>query len=1615
MENGTISGCEATNGGGVYFNDGTFTMENGTISGCSATDENSRGGGVYVDDSGKFTMNGGTISDCSASYGGGVYVCYGTFTMSGGTIESCSAHNDGGGVYVEVSTFQVSGSPVIRDNKKDGNANNVVLFGGKTIIVTGALEPGAEIWVNAGKGVAFATKGDSYSITDTDPAKFHSDTDSSLVAAEDSDGSVKFFTPWGALQLKFNSANESSQQPTRITLTGDVTADEGDSALLIPAGRYVTLDLNGHTIDRGLAGQPAGNNDNVITVSGNLTLTDSSAAQTGTITGGNNGQAFGGGVSVKGGTFTMDGGTISGCNAARGGGVNVDSGTFTMTGGTITGCTAYDSGGGVCVNGGTFTMAGGTITDCNATSRGGGVYVEGGCKFTMDGGTISGCEATNGGGVYNHDTFNMSNGTIRGCSATGDESNGGGVYIEDRGTFKVSGTPVISGNMKGSTSANNVELGGKTISVNGALTSGAEIHVNAGLGVPIAEKGGDRTRALTETEAGYFKSDVDSNLLGGLNDAGQVVLKDHLPELTGAASLSYNGNAQTPELTFDGATLTADEDYTVSYKKVDGSTETEISGAPKDAGSYKAVVTGTGIYAGTYEAEFTIYPKTVTVSSGIAAKDKTYDRTTDAELITTNAVFTGICDGDSLTVSGTGSFKDASAGTNKTVTIDKNSLTLGGTSSGNYVLAGNGNQTTATANITKATPTIITNPEAAAITYGNTLSDSNLTNGAAKLGETDVPGTFAWSDPTTAPAVSDSNKTEYTVTFTPNDRTNLNQTTCKVKLTVNKADITADQITPPAKIEDLEYTGQALSLISAGYVSGNIGTMQYVLGTDVECSGDFTEAIPSAANAGIYHVWYKVKGDDNHNATTVSGPVAVEIAKADYTNNTVSGNTKYGLSGKVELKDCIAPGGSLGTRIASVSDPDAVLEGEPSLSGTVLSYKFKSLSENVGKAARVTVSVNNAPNYKDYEVTATLNVINCDHAHTELQGVKNGNCMDEGYSGNLVCTECGSIIEYGHPTAKIPDAHDFDEGRRTKEPTTITKGETTYICRRCGYEKVAQDIPCKEEEGKNYDDLRKDIEDLSGDKAPRISVSENEAGDPVETVIIGGEEVSKTVTDKDTGKETIVSKVWIGGLKDSYCYTGSAIKPAFHVYDGTMQLKEKTDYTVSYKNNKEAGSATIEIIFKGNYKDTKAQTMSFTISKAELGKDIIAHEAGVAEKKSAQKPVPVLTWADTGKAVSSKYFDFSYSPDPVKAAGEYAVTITPKSGTINFSGIATARIVVTTKDKVLSNAKVTFDKKSYAYTGSAITPKYSLKLDGRTLSENADYKLIEICNNTAPGTATVIFEGMGGYVGTKSATFKISGKIELKDSSDFTYTYSASVPFVKGGAKPGLSVRDNRNNVNLKEGKDYTVSYSKNKSIAGTPEIKIKGKGNYKGTVSRSFTITQQDISMLNITAADQFVRKAKLKKASVTIYDTDGNKLSSGKDFIVGANGTLAGDENTGTVTVGVTGTGNYTGQAPAVFRYLDVSANIGKAGTKKIPDQSYTGNAVKLSYADLTNVLYTGSKSAPKYLTPGTDFEIVSYSNNIKRGTAKVVLKGKGSYAGTKTLSFKIVQRKVDYAGKL
>lgn len=90
---------------------------------------------------------------------------------------------------------------------------------------------------------------------------------------------------------------------------------------------------------------------------------------------------------------------------------------------------------------------------------------------------------------------------------------------------------------------------------------------------------------------------------------------------------------------------------------------------------------------------------------------------------------------------------------------------------------------TVTVTIEKATSAVSTVPAAAELTYGQCLSESSLSGGVAG-----IQGTFAWTDGSIKPGVSDSNSSEYGVTFTPSDETNYNTASCKVRVTVNKAE-----------------------------------------------------------------------------------------------------------------------------------------------------------------------------------------------------------------------------------------------------------------------------------------------------------------------------------------------------------------------------------------------------------------------------------------------------------------------------------------------------------------------------------------------------------------------------------------------------------------------------------------------------------------------------------------------------------------------------------------------------------------------------------------------------------------------------------------------------------
>ena len=607
MSGGEISSnTSGEYGGGIeLYKKSDFTMTGGSISQNKA-ENGYYGGGIDVSYGSTFTMNGGTITGNTSCTGGGVYVGtavenYGnnTFNMNGGTITGNTATHTGsetgGGVYVaQDGIFTVSGAAKITDNKRNEENNNVYLRP-ETITITGALDRDASIGVTTpsvavvGSPVTIA-KGDGYTLTDDDAARFTSDAG----YYPELDGTeVKLYrNPPQKHPICGKTCTHDEKHPD---LVWEGITDLADAT---KAGNYYLME----SVTRPEKTGPLFCNNDV-----KLCLNDHS------ITAAHDSCTI---MVNDGADFTLtdckeNSGTITHGSGKTGSGVMVNSGgSFTMYGGTICGNTAADSGSGVIVNGGSrFTMYGGAITGNNTTGdvSCGGVYVASNGTFT-----VSGAAKIQG---------NWRNGTLQ-----------DGVYEQGSGT------------------ASNVGLTpDTTITIREGLTEEARIGVSKRLPVTAADNVRIATGATKELDyKKIFPLDVndpdysvirdgDGNLsihlhehgwkyqLSGdgatvtavCNDAatcptdggngGRVTLK-----APAADALTYDGTAKS--VTLDGSFVkdkTIPTEVNVTYRAKDGDV---LEGAPVNAGTYTASITciGADDKSVTASVDYTIEKATLT-------------------------------------------------------------------------------------------------------------------------------------------------------------------------------------------------------------------------------------------------------------------------------------------------------------------------------------------------------------------------------------------------------------------------------------------------------------------------------------------------------------------------------------------------------------------------------------------------------------------------------------------------------------------------------------------------------------------------------------------------------------------------------------------------------------------------------------------------------------------------------------------------------------------------------------------------------------------------------------------------------------------------------------------
>ena len=602
---GTITHASSKTGRGVYVSSGTFNMYGGSITGNKAQDAKGRGGGVYVySGSGTFNMYGGSITGNRATGdGGGVYKSgsNSSFNMYGGSITGNTANSYGGGVYVDGGGFTMSGGTI--GGTKTGETNTAT-YGGGGVYAKANFEM----------------------------------TGGSITGNETNRGGGVYVTGKGSFTM---SASADGQNIPSIT--GNNATENGGGVYVV--GSSSTFKMTGGSI--------GGTNEN-----------DANTADRG------------GGVCVDCGKFTMSASadgqnipSITGNNATEnGGGVYVigSSSTFEMTGGSITGNNAA-YGGGVCVSkNGSFEMSGSScITNNKADSYGGGVNINyASATFTMKGGSITGNNAyksdyisTFGGGVcVGNGTFTMTDGSITGNNAYKSDyisTFGGGVCVGS-GIFTVSGEVTVTDNTKGGTKGadgkftgdtkNNVYLPtGKTITIGtDKLSEGAQ------LGVTVSGDYGDypftsgwNANMSDKTPSDYFISDTDG-YVAKLNGS-ELKMVTHVHNWTYTASgdtitatckncSNNNGNdfsggsvtIQKPEKTKfnDGKDENAKVESvgwfgkapSVAYAVKDGNA---LSAAPVNAGTYTAGITLGNV---TVSVTYIIDKATQTAPTGLTTK-----------------------------------------------------------------------------------------------------------------------------------------------------------------------------------------------------------------------------------------------------------------------------------------------------------------------------------------------------------------------------------------------------------------------------------------------------------------------------------------------------------------------------------------------------------------------------------------------------------------------------------------------------------------------------------------------------------------------------------------------------------------------------------------------------------------------------------------------------------------------------------------------------------------------------------------------------------------------------------------------------------------------------------
>ena len=415
-------------------------------------------------------------------------------------------------------------------------------------------------------------------------------------------------------------------------------------------------------------------------------------------------------------------------------------------------------------------------------------------------------------------------------------------------------------------------------------------------------------------------------------------------------------------------------------------------------------------------------------------------------------------------------------------------------------------------------------------------------------------------------------------------------------------------------------------------------------------------------------------------------------------------------------------------------------------------------------------------------------------------------------------------------------------------------------------------------------------------------------------------------------KELTLDDTDISLSKSEYTYTGEEIIPDVMVTFGDKTLEMDKDYTLSCKDNVDAGTAAVVLEGAGSYSGMKE--LEYTIVPASMDNTVVStsfDDNGELQVSVSYNEKEL----ENGK-------DYTYTTEKnedgdmlvtVKAAGNNFVGTTEKVVPLtDFPVSEVANVSVTSTE--VNKVDVTFENPdTFAGDGQV----YDVYLDGTLVGENV-----------AAGTYTYDRQNAGEH--TVKVVAKLNGqttegvenKVTVKGKDISKYLIEIGIPELTAGyiyngtsIVPECSIINEDQTETLQENVDYTIAFEDNIN-AGEAKIIVTGIGLYEGVLEGTFTIEPKDIENIDIDLTQVEESYAYRGTPIEPVISIEGLELDVDYTVVISEN------VNPGVAKIVITGIGNYKGEITKEF-------TIVKKNVKDVLVQaSYQGKELVVSVTD-------------------------------------------------------------------